>query len=134
MRPTAINWAHYADCNVCVVDWSRLANYDYSVAAMQHTKMVTEALAHFIDHFIANGMNVSQVSIAGHSLGAQIAGFIGQKFFGSLDSIYGIYIYYCTIYIIIVIIKIRNFSNHRTRPCRSWFHMPFRFWAEYETR
>lgn len=89
MRSTAINWAHYADCNVCAVDWSRLANYDYSVAAMQHTKMVTETLTNFMNYLILNGMDVTKASIAGHSLGAQIAGFIGQQFMGKLDSIYG---------------------------------------------
>lgn len=72
MRSTSVTWSQFADCNVCAVDWSRLANYDYSVAAMRHTKMVTDALVYFMQFLIDNGMNISQVSIAGHSLGAQI--------------------------------------------------------------
>lgn len=96
MRSTAINWSKLVDCNVCAVDWSRLANYDYSIAAMQHTKMVTSALSYFMEYLILNGMNVTQVSIVGHSLGAHIAGFIGQRFMGNLHSIYGkkIYIFF----------------------------------------
>lgn len=72
MRSTAQSWAKFANCNVCAVDWSRLANYDYSIAAMRHTKMVTDALEYFMQFLIDNGMEITQVSIAGHSLGAQI--------------------------------------------------------------
>ncbi|XP_031616461.1 phospholipase A1-like isoform X2 [Contarinia nasturtii] len=90
MRSTAQSWAKFADCNVCAVDWSRLANYDYSIAAMRHTKMVTDALEYFMQFLIDNEMEITQVSIAGHSLGAQIAGYIGEKFQGDIDSIYGL--------------------------------------------
>lgn len=72
MRSSAVNWAHFADCNVCAVDWSRLANYDYSIAAMRHTKMVADALEYFMNFLIDNGMDIALVSITGHSLGAQI--------------------------------------------------------------
>lgn len=72
MRSAAVDWAHYADCNVCAVDWSRLANYCYSIAAMRHTKIVTNALVGFMQYLIDNGIDIEQVSIAGHSLGAQI--------------------------------------------------------------
>lgn len=68
----ALSWARFADSNVCAVDWSRLANYDYSIAAMKHTKMVTDYLEHFMKFLIKHGMNITDVSIAGHSLGAQI--------------------------------------------------------------
>ena len=57
---------------MCAVDWSRLANYDYSIAAMRHTKMVADALEYFMQFLIENGMDITQVSIAAHSLGAQI--------------------------------------------------------------
>lgn len=72
MRSSAVSWARFADCNVCAVDWSRLANYDYSIAAMRHTKMVADALEYFMQFLIENGMDITQVSIAAHSLGAQI--------------------------------------------------------------
>lgn len=56
---------------------------------MQHTKMVTKALTYFIENLILNGMNITHTSIVGHSLGAHIAGFIGQRFMGALHAIYG---------------------------------------------
>lgn len=90
MQSTSINWAHYANCNVCSIDWSRLANYDYSVAAMKHTKMVAESMVYFLKFLIKNGMSVRKVSIAGHSLGAQVAAFVGQAFNGVLYAIYGL--------------------------------------------
>lgn len=79
IQTTALSWAQFADSNVCAVDWSRLANYDYSVAAMKHTKMVTDTLESFMKFLIDNGMNIKLVSIAGHSLGAQIGIRIGDS-------------------------------------------------------
>lgn len=90
MRMTAIDWVHHADCNVCIVDWSRLANYDYPKAAIDHSKMVTESFVRFMNFLVQSGMNVQRTSIAAHSLGAQIAGLIGHKFGGKLEAIYGI--------------------------------------------
>ncbi|XP_055311609.1 phospholipase A1-like [Sitodiplosis mosellana] len=90
VRSSAASWARFANCNVCAVDWSRLANYDYSVAAMRHTKMVADALEYFVRFLIDNGVDIAKVKIAGHSLGSQIAGFIGEKFKGKIDSIYGL--------------------------------------------
>lgn len=81
MQTTALRWAQYADSNVCAVDWSRLANYDYSVAAMRHTKMVADFLEDFMKFLINKGMNITTVSIAGHSLGAQIGTRIIFKYF-----------------------------------------------------
>lgn len=69
MRAIAMNWARFGDCNVCAVDWSRLANYDYSIAAMHHTKDVADFVARFMKFLMKNGMDSRQVSIVGHSLG-----------------------------------------------------------------
>lgn len=71
MRSTAINWSHSTGSNVCTVDWSRLANYAYSICVFRHVKMVTNALIVFLKFLIKNGMNIKTVSIAGHSLGTQ---------------------------------------------------------------
>lgn len=89
MRSTTITWAKVSDSNVCVVDWSRLANYDYALAAMRHTKIVADAVVNFMKFLTQHGMNVKQVSIAGHSLGAHIAGYIGESFRGDIHTIYG---------------------------------------------
>lgn len=89
MRPTSINWTLAMNCNVCSVDWSRLANYEYSVAALKNTKLVTAFMIRFMEFLVGEGMRLQQVSIAGHSLGAQVAGFVGRNYRGRLRAIYG---------------------------------------------
>lgn len=89
MRPTSIIWSHMDECNVCSVDWSRMANYEYSVAALVNTKMVANYMIEFVDFLITRGMNVQHVAIAGHSLGAQVAGIVGRHYQGLIDAIYG---------------------------------------------
>lgn len=69
MRKTALDWARYADCNVCIVDWSRLSNYVYNVAASKHTRIVADAFVDFMHFLIDHGMKIEQTAIAGHSLG-----------------------------------------------------------------
>lgn len=89
IRSTSILWAKTVECNVCAVDWSRLANYEYSVAALVHTKSVASFIVQFMEFLVRNGMNVTQTAIAGHSLGAQVASYVGQRYEGALDAIYG---------------------------------------------
>lgn len=69
MRTIAMDWAQFGDCNVCAVDWSRLANYAYPIAAMHHSKIVADFVVQFMIFLMKNGMDFRQVSIAGHSLG-----------------------------------------------------------------
>lgn len=89
MQPVAVDWAFYANCNVCAVDWSRLANFAYSKAALDHTKIVSAAVVRFIRFLTTRRMKIGQVSIAGHSLGAHIAGLVGASFKGRINAIYG---------------------------------------------
>lgn len=89
MRESAIRWADIENCNVCAVDWSRLSNYEYSVAALINTDMVANYMIKFMSFLITQGMEVRLSAIAGHSLGAQIAGKVGRYYQGLLDAIYG---------------------------------------------
>lgn len=89
MGKTAIGWAHFGDCNVCIVDWSRMANFQYAITALKHTRMVADFVSNFMRFLSNHGMLIEQVSIAGHSLGAQIAGFVGAKWMGKIAAIYG---------------------------------------------
>lgn len=91
MNNTAINWASFSNSNVCAVDWSRLANYAYSICVKRHVQMVANALIRFIAFLMRIGMNIRAVTIAGHSLGAQIASFVGKFFDGIIAAIYGIF-------------------------------------------
>lgn len=89
IRSTSIIWSQVDECNVCAVDWSRLANYEYSIAALVSTKMVAMHIIQFMEFLIRHGMNVHETAIAGHSLGAQVASIVGQYYGGVLDAIYG---------------------------------------------
>lgn len=93
MRKTATDWAHYGNCNVCIVDWSRLANYDYTIAARVHINMVSDAISDLMNVLIQHGMNVEDVSIAGHSLGAHVAALVGKKYSGKIATIYGMFMH-----------------------------------------
>lgn len=89
MGTMAIDWAHFGDCNACTVDWSRLANYDYAKSSVSHTKLVSNAISSLMNFLNQNGMKIDDVSIAGHSLGAQIAGYVGAMYSGKIAAIYG---------------------------------------------
>lgn len=91
MKKAAISWAHYGDSNACIVDWSRLATFDYSTAASKNVKLVAKHILNSVAFLIQNGMDIEKTSIAGHSLGAQIAGHVGSLFEGKVGAIYGIY-------------------------------------------
>lgn len=89
MASTVTRWANAADCNVCAVDWSRLANYEYSIAALINTDKVADYLTAFVRSLRKLGLKVRDTKIAGHSLGAQIAGKVGRAFGGKLGAIHG---------------------------------------------
>lgn len=92
MRTTVIDWAQFGDCNACIVDWSHFAKFDYSTASSQNIKLVAKHVSEFVAFLIKNGMNIDDLSIAGHSLGAQIAGHVGSSFEGKIGTIYGVFI------------------------------------------
>lgn len=91
MRKTVISWANFGDCNACIVDWSHFATFDYSTASSQNIKLVAKHVSEFVAFLFKNGMNLEELSIAGHSLGAQIAGYVGSSFEGKIGAIYGIF-------------------------------------------
>lgn len=89
MRETTTTWAEVEYCNVCAVDWSRLSNYEYAIAALVNTNMVANYMIEFMNYLIANGMDVRLTAMGGHSLGAQIAGKVGRYYGGVMRAIYG---------------------------------------------
>lgn len=91
MRKAAIDWAHFGDSNACIVDWSRLATFDYSTAASTNVKLVANHILNSVAFLIQNGLDIEKTSIAGHSLGSQIAGHVGTLFGGKVGAIYGIF-------------------------------------------
>lgn len=77
MIRTSLDWAKYGDTNVCAVDWHALAANFYSVAA-QRTKYVGRVVGKFLQRTIGFGMPLNEITVAGHSMGAHIAGFAGS--------------------------------------------------------
>lgn len=65
--------------NVCGVDWSDLANENYFQAALMNTQIAGRVVAYFVNFIsYALGIRTASVTIAGHSLGAHVAGFVGK--------------------------------------------------------
>lgn len=101
MSKTAYNWAHKG-CNVCGVNWNQLSSelVLYNNIASSSVPFVAEYLKRFILALKGNGAAVSSMHMAGHSLGAHVAGQAGRKLLANgdrLDTIYGskeLYVYH----------------------------------------
>lgn len=90
MRDMMSEYIEYFDVNVCSVDWSRLALYEYSIAAREHAFEVGWYLAVFILHLEDLGIHLDNVTLIGHSLGGQVAGIAGGHTGGKLGTIYAL--------------------------------------------
>lgn len=93
MQYTIINWAANG-ANVCAVDWGPIAKeyFNYFKVAQVNTVRVAEYLAKVLLHLEQLGVVLADTTLAGHSLGAQIAGKVGAKLHKSgreLGEIYG---------------------------------------------
>ncbi|XP_058457697.1 lipase member I-like [Malaya genurostris] len=80
----------YGDTNVCSVNWSRLARYNYYQVAMNHTLIVSEYMTKFVEYLTLSGLALENVTFVGHSMGAQISGQVGKNFNGKIGKIYGL--------------------------------------------
>lgn len=78
----------YEDANVCTVDWSLWASYDYSTA-IGFMFQVGEHLAKFIKLLHNEGLNYDHLTLIGHSLGAHGVGWAGSLLDGQVDLIIG---------------------------------------------
>lgn len=78
------------DANICVVDWQDWALSEYSISAGK-TEMVGNFLGDFIDRMITEKyFAIHDIRLIGHSMGAHIAGFAGQKMKGEIPLIVGL--------------------------------------------
>ncbi|XP_008064534.1 lipase member H isoform X2 [Carlito syrichta] len=75
------------DMNVVVVDWIRGATTVLYNHAASKAKKVATVLKEFIDQMLAKGASLDDIYMIGVSLGAHIAGFVGQKYNGQLGRI-----------------------------------------------
>lgn len=78
----------YTDSNTCVVDWSKVATTQYTLA-VAHLNRVGETIGDFLIS-LESQFPLDRVSIVGHSLGAHIAGAAGARTGSKIDAIFGL--------------------------------------------
>lgn len=89
VKTTVSEYIKYVNANICAVDWERLALTEYTIAA-ENTKTVAISIADFINRLQENGVKLNQLTLIGHSFGAQIAGHVGRIFNGQISRIIGL--------------------------------------------
>lgn len=90
IQTTAQKMIRYLDRNVCVVQWRQLAAYKYEQAAKENTLQVSDYLTKFIQYLVQKGVELKDIILVGHSLGAHIMGQTGRNFNGEIGQIYGL--------------------------------------------
>lgn len=80
--------------NFCGVDWRELAHDGYYDASQKYVKYVGAQLATFLMLLKEHNVKMDSISIAGHSLGAHVAGFAGRSIYDScktkISTIFGL--------------------------------------------
>lgn len=98
----AREWTKFVDTNVCAVDWSILSRQDYLIAAQLNTRLVGYYIAEFITQLVRNNISPDDISVAGHSLGGQIVGFVGQNLINrniTLGRLYGLNFFFVLVFV-----------------------------------
>lgn len=88
MERIARAWSANHKRSVCLVDWHRLAAFNYAIVSLKYTQIVGEYMAKLIES-LRPSTHLADISIVGHSLGAHVAGYCGQALNGSIGFIYG---------------------------------------------
>ena len=71
-----VAFLQHDDVNVIVIDWNEVAKLDYEEAASR-VKQLGGYIAEMIGFLESLGSNVDKMTMAGHSLGAQLVGSAG---------------------------------------------------------
>jgi len=83
----------HGDYNIIIVDWSNISMKPY-IWASNHVKIVGEFVSIMIDFLHERGMDLSQTTLVGHSLGAHVVGLAGRKAKGEVGTVIGKFFYY----------------------------------------
>lgn len=68
------------DCNVIVVDWSKIADHKDYIAVAKNVPRVASHVASFVNFMRTSaGLRTSNLKIIGHSLGAHVAGLCARE-------------------------------------------------------
>ncbi|EMP33028.1 Lipase member H, partial [Chelonia mydas] len=78
------------DVNLIIVDWNRGATTIIYPNAVHNSRRVAEILKKYIDQMLAVGASLDSIYMIGVSLGAHIAGFVGEMYNGKLGRITGL--------------------------------------------
>uniref|UniRef100_A0A803V6V3 Lipase I n=1 Tax=Ficedula albicollis TaxID=59894 RepID=A0A803V6V3_FICAL len=78
------------DINLIIVDWNRGATTVNYRTAVENCRKVAEILKNYVDQMLVGGASLDSMHMIGVSLGAHIAGFVGQKYDGKLGRITGL--------------------------------------------
>ncbi|XP_039569147.1 lipase member I [Passer montanus] len=78
------------DINLIIVDWNRGATTVNYNTAVENCGKVAEILKNYVDQMVVGGASLDSLYLIGVSLGAHIAGFVGQKYNGKLGRITGL--------------------------------------------
>ncbi|XP_044009937.1 phospholipase A1 member A-like [Aphidius gifuensis] len=75
--------------NIFIIDWSKLASGEYNVV-LGRIKSISKIIARSFDEVVKLGLNIEKFHFVGHSMGAQIAGFVGKYSDNSIPRITGL--------------------------------------------
>lgn len=78
--------------NIWSFDWSKLSYYGYGTV-VKNAKIIAQIFAITLTKLIDLGLNIDSCHIVGHSLGAQISGFIYKYFDYVISRITGNFIF-----------------------------------------
>ncbi|XP_043258013.1 pancreatic triacylglycerol lipase-like [Colletes gigas] len=82
-------YLQHGDYNVISVDWSPIAKNEY-IWATRRVTMIGQYISSMINFLETQGMNVSTLTVVGHSLGAHIAGLAARNANGTVLYVVGL--------------------------------------------
>lgn len=98
----AIEITEQLDTNACLMDWSPFSRDTYTRAA-NHTRRVGHYFGMMIEFLNNTGFPLDNITLIGHSMGAQICGFAGDYLKSRglyANKIFGNFSFYLLFYIL----------------------------------
>ena len=77
------SYVERGDHNILVIEWSSYNRGSYTLEAIPNTRIVGEYLGKIMLMMSDAGFNLNKFHFVGHSLGGQLAGFIGRSVFNN---------------------------------------------------
>ncbi|EZA59904.1 hypothetical protein DMN91_000433 [Ooceraea biroi] len=82
-------YVKHDDYNVIVIDWSKISIRPY-IWASTRVKMVGMFVSSMIDFLVKHGLDLSQTTLIGHSLGAHVSGLAARFAKGDVNYVVGL--------------------------------------------